>query len=32
MVFEALIDAVPLILQPSGQRRKRPAKLHADKA
>ncbi len=32
MVFEALIDAVPLILQPSGQRRKRPAKLHADTA
>jgi transposase len=32
MVFEALIDAVPLIRQPSGQRRKRPARLHADKA
>ena len=32
MVFEALIDAVPAIRQPSGQRRKRPAKLHADKA
>ena len=32
MMFETLIDAVPLIRQPSGQRRKRPAKLHADKA
>ncbi len=32
MVFEALIDAVPLIRQPSGQRRKRPAKRPADKA
>ncbi len=32
MGFEALIDAVPLINQPSGQRRKRPVKLHADKA
>ena len=32
MVFEELIDAVPAIRQPSGQRRKRPAKLHADKA
>ncbi len=32
LVFEELIDAVPLIKQPSGQRRKRPAKLHADKA
>ena len=32
MVFEELIDAVPPIKQPSGQRRKRPAKLHADKA
>jgi transposase len=31
-VFEELIDAVPAIKQPSGQRRKRPAKLHADKA
>ena len=31
-VFEALIDAVPPIKQPSGQRRRRPAKLHADKA
>jgi transposase len=32
MVFETLIDAVPPIRQLSGQRRKRPAKLHADKA
>jgi len=32
MVFEALIDAVPAIRQPSGRRRKHPAKLHADKA
>jgi len=32
MVFEALIDAVPAIRCPSGQRRKRPTKLHADKA
>jgi len=31
-VFEALIDAVPAIKQPSGQRRKRPTKLHADTA
>jgi transposase len=27
-----LIDAIPPIVCPSGQRRKRPAKLHADKA
>jgi len=32
MVFADLIDAVPAIRCPSGQRRKRPAKLHADKA
>jgi transposase len=32
MVFAERIDAVPPIRQPSGQRRKRPAKLHADKA
>jgi len=31
-VFEALINAVPPIKRPSGQRRKRPDKLHADKA
>jgi transposase len=30
--FEALLDAVPPIKRPSGQRRTRPAKLHADKA
>jgi len=27
-----LIDAIPRIRQPNGRRRKRPAKLHADKA
>jgi len=32
IAFAALIDAVPAIKQPSGQRRKRPAKLHADTA
>jgi transposase len=32
MVFEALIDAVPAIRTPTGHRRKRPVKLHADKA
>ncbi len=32
MVFADLIDAVPAIRCPSGQRRKRPVKLHADKA
>jgi transposase len=32
MVFEELIDAVPPIRQPNGRRRKRPVKLHADKA
>ena len=31
MVFEAVLDAVPPIKRPSGQRRHRPAKLHADK-
>ena len=31
MLFEPLLDAVPPIKQPSGQRRRRPAKLHADK-
>ena len=29
--FEALLDAVPPIRTPAGRRRKRPAKLHADK-
>jgi transposase len=32
MVFEALVDAVPPTGTPTGRRRKRPAKLHADKA
>ena len=32
MVFEDLIDAIPPIKTPSGRRRKRPGKLHADKA
>jgi transposase len=31
-VFETLVDGIPPIRRPSGQRRKRPAKLHADKA
>ncbi len=31
VLFEAVLDAVPPIKQPSGQRRKRPAKGHADK-
>lgn len=31
-VFEAMLDAVPPIKQPNGHRRKRPDKLHADKA
>ena len=30
-VFAALLDTVPSIKQPNGRRRKRPAKLHADK-
>ena len=30
--FEELVDAIPPIKRPSGQRRKRPAKLHADTA
>ena len=32
IVFNDLIDAVPPIRQPNGRRRKRPGKLHADKA
>ena len=32
VVFEELIDAIPAIKRPSGQRRRRPGKLHADKA
>jgi IS5 family transposase len=31
MLFEALLDAIPAIKTPAGQRRKRPDKLHADK-
>ncbi len=31
VVFEAVIDAIPPTKTSSGQRRKRPAKLHADK-
>jgi transposase len=31
MVFEPLLDAIPLIGTPAGRRRKRPAKLHAAK-
>jgi transposase len=30
--FEELIDAIPPIRQPNGHRRKRPSKVHADKA
>ncbi len=32
LVFADVVDAVPAIRTPSGRRRKRPAKLHADKA
>jgi transposase len=32
VVFEDLLDAIPPIKQPNGRRRKRPDKLHADKA
>ncbi len=32
MMFETLVDAVPRIRTPTGRRRKRPVKLHADKA
>ena len=31
VVFEELLDAIPPIKQPNGRRRKRPAKVHADK-
>jgi transposase len=31
VVFEELLDAIPPITQTNGRRRKRPAKLHADK-
>ncbi len=32
VVFEEVLDAIPPIRQPNRRRRKRPAKLHADKA
>ncbi len=32
MVFADLLDAIPAIRQPNRRRRKRPAKLHANKA
>jgi transposase len=32
VVFAEVLDAIPAIKTPSGQRRKRPHKLHADKA
>ena len=32
VVFEALLDAIPPIKRPRGRPRRRPAKLHADKA
>ena len=32
VLFEEVVDAVPPIRQPNGRRKKRPAKLHADKA
>ena len=32
VVFAQLLDAIPLIMQANGRRRKRPAKRHADKA
>jgi transposase len=32
IVFEDLIDAIPPIRQPNGRRRRRPDKVHADKA
>ena len=32
VVFEQVLDAIPPIKQRNGRRRKRPAKLHADKA
>jgi transposase len=31
VVFEAMLDAVPPVERPSGRRRQRPGKLHADK-
>jgi IS5 family transposase len=32
LVFEALLDDIPAIRMPSGRRRRRPTKVHADKA
>ncbi len=32
MLFEEVLDAIPPIRTPAGRRRKRPSKLHADKA
>jgi IS5 family transposase len=32
VIFDHLLDAIPAIKTPSGRRRKRPDKLHADKA
>ncbi len=32
VVFAEVLDAIPPIKQPNGRRRKRPGKLHADKA
>jgi transposase len=32
VVFEEVLDAIPPIRQPNGRRKRRPAKLHADKA
>jgi hypothetical protein len=31
-LLEAVLDDIPPILMPSGRRRRRPAKVHADKA
>jgi len=32
LVFEALLDDIPPVRTPAGQRRRRPEKVHADKA
>ena len=31
-MFEAVLDDIPAIRMPTGRRRRRPAKVHADKA
>jgi hypothetical protein len=31
LVFEALLDDLPAVRTPAGRRRRRPAKVHADK-